>query len=42
MKLLIINPNTSDSVTAKIADVARTIAAKDTEIVCVTAPYGVP
>ncbi len=42
MKLLVINPNTSDTVTDKIAAVARIAAAKETEIECVTAPYGVP
>ena len=42
MKLLVINPNTSDSVTEKIAAVARATAATDTELEFITAPYGVP
>ena len=42
MRLLVINPNTSDSVTEKIADVARAAAAKDTELGFVTAHRGVP
>ena len=42
MKLLVINPNTSESVTEKIATVAKSMAANDTEIEFVTANYGVP
>ena len=42
MKLLVINPNTSDSVTEKIAAVAEQVAAESTEIEFVTACYGVP
>ncbi len=42
MKLLVINPNTSESVTEKIAAVAREAAAEGTEIEFVTASYGVP
>ena len=42
MKLLVINPNTSESVTEKIAAVARSVAADGTDIEFVTAKYGVP
>ena len=42
MKLLVINPNTSDSVTEKVAAVAEQVAAESTEIEFVTARYGVP
>ena len=42
MKLLIINPNTSSSVTEKIGAVAAQAAALSTEIELVTASYGVP
>ncbi|MEM7123832.1 MAG: aspartate/glutamate racemase family protein [Pseudomonadota bacterium] len=42
MRLLIINPNTSQSVTEKIADVARAAAAKGTEVEFVTGHRGVP
>ena len=42
MKLLVINPNTSESVTEKIATVARSVAADGTDIEFVTADYGVP
>ncbi|MBR0566839.1 Asp/Glu/hydantoin racemase [Azoarcus sp. L1K30] len=42
MRLLVINPNTSASVTEKIAAVARSAAAPGTELEFVTAPYGVP
>jgi len=42
MKLLVINPNTSEKVTEKIAAVARSVASNDTEIEFVTASYGVP
>lgn len=42
MRLLVINPNTSVSVTDKIAAVARAAAAPGTEFEFVTAPYGVP
>ena len=41
MKLLVINPNISDSVTALIAAEARLAAGPGTEIVPVTAPFGV-
>ncbi|MEM9631473.1 MAG: aspartate/glutamate racemase family protein [Pseudomonadota bacterium] len=42
MRLLVINPNTSESVTEKIANVARKAAANGTEIECATAHRGVP
>jgi allantoin racemase len=42
MKLLVLNPNTSESVTEKIAAVARSAAAADTVIDFVTAHRGVP
>ena len=42
MRLLVLNPNTSVSVTEKIAAVARAAAAPGTELEFVTAPYGVP
>ncbi len=42
MKLLVINPNTSESVTEKIATVARSVAADGTDIEFVTANDGVP
>jgi Asp/Glu/hydantoin racemase len=42
MRVLVINPNTSVSVTEKIAAVARAAAAPGTELEFVTAPYGVP
>jgi allantoin racemase len=42
MKILLANPNTSRSVTDRIAEVARQAAAPGTEIVAVTAPFGVP
>lgn len=42
MRLLVINPNTSTSVTARIEAVARAAAAPGTELEFVTAPYGVP
>lgn len=42
MRLLVINPNTSVSVTDKIAAVARAAAAPDTKLEFVTAAYGVP
>jgi allantoin racemase len=42
MKILVINPNTSESVTEKISFVARSVTATTTEIEFVTAKYGVP
>lgn len=40
MKLLIINANTSELITAKVAEVARAGASAETEIVAVTATFG--
>lgn len=42
MKLLIINPNISESVTALIEKEARLAAAPDTEITMLTASMGWP
>lgn len=42
MKLLLLNPNTSQSVTDRIASAAQGIASTQTELVAVTAPRGVP
>lgn len=42
MRILLLNPNTSHSVTDLIADAARAAAAPGTEIVPATAPRGVP
>ena len=42
MRLLLLNPNTSESVTARIASAARNVAGAQTELVPVTAPRGVP
>ena len=40
MKLLLINGNTSESITAKMADAARAAAGPETSIMPVTAPFG--
>ena len=40
MRLLVVNPNTTASMTAKIAAAARRVAAPGTEIVAVTSPRG--
>lgn len=42
MKILLVNPNTSASVTARIEAVARAAAGPGTEIAALTAPRGVP
>lgn len=42
MKILLVNPNTSASVTARIEAVARAAASPGTEIAALTAPRGVP
>ena len=42
MRLLLLNPNTSESVTARIASAARSAARADTLLAPVTAPRGVP
>ena len=41
MKLLVINPNISESVSALIAAEARRVASPDTQITMQTAPFGV-
>lgn len=40
MKILVVNPNTTVSMTEKIAAAARSVAASGTEIVAVTSPMG--
>ena len=40
MKLLIVNPNTTSSMTEKMLLAARGVAADGTEVVAVTAEYG--
>lgn len=40
MKLLVLNPNTSQSMSSEIAAAAAAAAQSDTEIVCITAPFG--
>lgn len=42
MKILLLNPNTTVSVTERMAAVARAVAGPGTEIVPLTAPRGVP
>ncbi|MBS0642810.1 MAG: aspartate/glutamate racemase family protein [Acetobacteraceae bacterium] len=42
MRILFANPNTTTAVTDRIAAVARGAASPGTEVVAVTAPYGVP
>lgn len=42
MRVLLLNPNTSESVTTRIAAAGRAAAAADTEIVSATAARGVP
>lgn len=42
MKILVINPNTTASMTTKIAAAARAIARPDTEIIAVNSPTGPP
>ena len=42
MKILLINPNTSESVTDRLVAAARAVAAPGTEIIPLTAPRGVP
>src|ERR1700727_375124 len=41
MRILVLNPNTSESITERLASVARKAAASDTVIVSLTAPRGV-
>jgi Asp/Glu/hydantoin racemase len=42
MRILVVNSNTTDSVTARIADAARAAASPGTGIEAVTAPFGLP
>lgn len=42
MRILVVNSNTTDSVTARIATAARAAASAGTEIEAVTAPFGLP
>lgn len=42
MKILFVNPNTTQAVTDRIAAVARAAASPGTEVIAVTAPTGVP
>lgn len=42
MRILLINPNTSESLTERLAAAARAVAAPGTELVCATATRGVP
>jgi allantoin racemase len=42
MKILLLNPNTSESLTARMVDAAELVVAPGTEIVPATAPRGVP
>ena len=42
MRILVVNSNTTDSVTARIGDAARAAASAGTEIEAVTAPFGLP
>lgn len=42
MRILLINPNTSESITARLESAARAVMAPDTQLDCVTAPAGVP
>lgn len=42
MKLLLLNPNTSESVTERIANAAKDAASPGTELIAMTAPRGVP
>ncbi len=40
MKILVVNPNTTASMTAKIGEAARSVAGAATEIVAITSPMG--
>ena len=42
MRLLLLNPNTSESMTVRMAEAARAAAAPDVEILVATAPHGFP
>ena len=40
MKILLVNPNTTSSMTAKVGETAKTVAASGTEIIAVNPEYG--
>lgn len=42
MRILLINPNTTEALTERLASAARAVAGPATELVCVTAKRGVP
>ena len=42
MRILLINPNTSESITARLETAARGVMSPETRLDCVTAPTGVP
>lgn len=42
MKILLLNPNTSESLTTRLVDATAQVVAPGTEIVPATAPRGVP
>lgn len=42
MRILLINPNTSEGVTSRLEGAARAVASSQTELSCVTATRGVP
>ncbi len=42
MRILILNPNTTEAVTQLMVDAGRIVASRDTELVSLTAPYGFP
>jgi Asp/Glu/hydantoin racemase len=42
MRILVVNSNTTDSVTARIGTAARAVASPGTEVEAVSAPFGLP
>lgn len=42
MRILILNPNTTDAVTTLMVETGRAVAAPDTKLVAMTAPRGFP
>lgn len=42
MRILLINPNTTEALTERLAAAAKGVKGSGTELVCVTAPVGVP
>ncbi len=42
MRILLINPNTSESITARLETAARAVMSPETQLTCVTAAAGVP